>query len=139
MKFTERFIIIDDDPLSNFIIEQSVHQINSEISVVEFTDPAIGLAYISENNNLYSPLTILFLDLNLPPGTGWDFLEKFSGLDETIRSRFTIYMLSSSTNLADQQRASEHPFVKKYLIKPVPNNDLKKILSKKLKRNKYFN
>lgn len=57
----------------------------------------------------------LFLDLNMPEMTGWDFLETFN----PIKSDPEIYILSSSVDERDIIKANQYMQVKKYLSKPL--------------------
>ncbi|MCE7061511.1 hypothetical protein [Dyadobacter sp. CY343] len=51
--------------------------------------------------------------------SGWEFLEAFESLDEKIRQRFKIYILSSSIDQGDIQKAAASPFVRGYNPKPL--------------------
>jgi len=63
--------------------------------------------------------SVLFLDINMPTWSGWDFLENFDKLDERIKKQITIYMLSSSINAKDRERALETRIAVDYIAKPL--------------------
>jgi CheY-like chemotaxis protein len=71
----------------------------------------------------------LFLDINMPTMTGWEFLDEFKELPETIRKKFIIYVLSSSVDSKDLEKASENELVKNYIQKPLRKESLKTLLS----------
>ncbi len=49
--------------------------------------------------------TSLLLDLNMPVMGGFDFMERFNGLNLKIKDKITIVVLSSSINQTDVERA----------------------------------
>jgi CheY-like chemotaxis protein len=89
--------------------------------IVDFTNPEEAILYIS---TAYSPCTeqgetILLLDINMPQMTGWQFLQWFDTLAPKIKNRISIFMVSSSVDPRDMERAAAHPLVKAVLTKPL--------------------
>jgi response regulator RpfG family c-di-GMP phosphodiesterase len=121
-----KFIIIDDDPYNNIICRELIRMtIHAPCQVVDFLNPEEGLAYVSNEHHLPSDMrTLLFLDINMPTMSGWEFLEQFDKLDEKIKRRYEIYILSSSINPRDREQARLCNHVKDYMIKPVPEDFL---------------
>ena len=68
---------------------------------------------------------VLFLDLNMPEMTGWDFLDKFNPNHEEAQ----IYILSSSVDERDISKASQYSIVKDYLSKPLIKKYIKNIFN----------
>jgi len=130
MRKTTRILIIDDDPVNNFICRETIKMVSGDFEIVDFTKPLEGLKYISDTYQPENeiPGTILFLDLNMNIMTGWECLDEFNLLDERIRNVFTIYILSSSLDESDQQQANEIPLVKGFVVKPLKTGDLTEIL-----------
>lgn len=122
-KPTKHFLLIDDDPQNNMIsamvIKKSLQDM--EVKVTDFINPEIGLKYISTTyiNELSKEKTTLFLDINMPILSGWEFLEKFKTLEESIKRQFDIYILSSSIDPSDIQRAKLNPLVIDFIEKPL--------------------
>ncbi|MEO8087976.1 MAG: hypothetical protein ABI763_14220 [Bacteroidota bacterium] len=77
-------------------------------------------------------LAILFLDINMP---GWDFLDNFDNLTEKIKNKIIIYMLSSSIDPSDKQKALENKNVVRYLEKPLSITAVSLILDEQIKTN----
>ncbi len=117
----EKFIVVDDDYINNKLCSYIIKKVfgNSEIKCFEF--PAEGLNFIkSAYSNLdVSEQTILFLDINMPEINGWQFLDEFSKLEPHVHDQFTIYIVSSSIDPTDEEKAQQHPFVKGYFPKPI--------------------
>ena len=49
----------------------------------------------------------------------WEFLDRFDQLDEDLKKRVRIYILSSSVDKRDMERAQANRNVVYYLIKPL--------------------
>jgi len=120
MSRERHFIIIDDDPTNNMICNLFLKMVFFNATVETFTDPRKGLAHVIDSYADESdPEAVLFLDINMPHLTGWDFLDRFDGLSATHKDKIRIYMLSSSIDQRDIVRAREHKYVVDFLSKPL--------------------
>lgn len=116
------FIVIDDDPLNNTICRLTIKKAVGVLDVKTFTDPFEGLRYVSEeypgSAESQAP-TFLFLDINMPVMNGWEFLEKYEQLSSDIKDRIKLYILSSSVDDRDIERANNNSNIVSYLAKPI--------------------
>jgi response regulator RpfG family c-di-GMP phosphodiesterase len=121
MKTPTRFIVIDDDLVSNMLCKLVINEAKSELEIKTFNIPETGFKYISREyfNNKIEISTVLLLDINMPTWTGWDFLDNFEMLDKKIKEQIRIYMLSSSVDPKDKLRARENKNVVDYIVKPL--------------------
>ncbi len=117
----KRFILVDDDPFSNLLAKVVLKKSLGEVEVRDFASPELALEYIeSEFETKQSEgRTTLFLDINMPTLTGWEFIDKFETFTESIKNQFNINMLSSSVDPADIQRAKLNPLVIDFIEKPI--------------------
>ena len=135
MKNLKKFIVVDDDPTNNLICGFVIKKKVPGADVKVFNDPMAGLSYIKtmgDSAEYECEPTVLFLDINMPTMTGWEFLDAFRNLDPEIQERFRIYMLSSSVEDFSKESA-KYPFVQDFLSKPLSNahmNSLAQSLSK---------
>jgi CheY-like chemotaxis protein len=60
----------------------------------------------------------------MPIMDGWDFLDEYAQLNHDLDKKSTIYMVSSSNNQKDVERAKRFDEVTDYLIKPVTRDKL---------------
>ncbi len=114
------FIIIDDDPLSNMICKLTLDAALGKPRIDVFTSAERGLEYITSlSGNASVEPTILFLDINMPVMSGWEFLSRFDELVETVKSNIKIYILSSSVDPRDRERSYSNINVKDHFVKPL--------------------
>ena len=126
---TKLFILVDDDPLNNLLLKKTIEKNCEGSNVKDFIEPELALLYIeNEFEEKYSESKIiLFLDINMPTLTGWDFLEEFEKFPAVVKNQFKIYILSSSIDPADIKRAKQNPLVIDFIEKPINKNFLLKI------------
>lgn len=86
-----------------------------------------GLMELSKNGVALPE--VIFLDLTMPIMDGWDFLESFRETDLPGKEEIKIYVLSSSINPTDKERALSHKEVSDFISKPLQEIQLGKILS----------
>jgi CheY-like chemotaxis protein len=130
MEIPEYFIVIDDDSTNNMICEFVLKRAFPQTGIKLFTEPETALEYIKGAHEINKSVsTVLFLDINMPSMTGWDFLEVFKDFHEEVLKRFTIYMLSSSVDDRDKEKADLNPFVSGFLSKPLDFESIQKIFN----------
>jgi CheY-like chemotaxis protein len=50
---------------------------------------------------------------------GWEFLERYEELNQTVKKQIKIYILSSSVDERDVEKAHANKNIVKYLEKPI--------------------
>ena len=115
-----RFIVVDDDPLNNLVCNHIILKFSPDAEIRLFTNPEKALETVQAlGDSIEKGEFVLFLDVNMPTMSGWEFLEAFESLDEKVHERFKIYILSSSIDQGDIQKAAASPFVMGYYPKPL--------------------
>ncbi len=72
---------------------------------------------------------IIFLDLNMPVMEGWEFFEVFKRDFAHFAEKTNIFIVSSSINPADTERAKNEASIVAFLEKPLNAQSLKKVIN----------
>lgn len=73
--------------------------------------------------------SLIFIDLNMPVMGGWDFMEEFTKVLPYKKNMPKIFIMTSSIDLRDMEKATAYGLESNYLIKPVSGDVLKGILA----------
>lgn len=90
-----------------------------------------GLEYIfSSMDNPSAIPDIILLDIKMPKVDGFEFLERFEKLPPSVKVLSTIYMLSSSIDPYDINKALKSKYVHDFIEKPLTKEKIEKLLPK---------
>lgn len=120
--------IIDDDPLVRLIVEKMMSRVDGSLTFVHCENGKIGLEKLSEYQGNYSDCIIL-LDLNMPVLDGWGFLDELQSDQLNVNKNMALYILSSSTDKSDLEKAKQYALVKEFYHKPLGLDGITKILN----------
>ncbi len=124
-------VLLDDDPLNNMLNRLVIERNYPQLEIVEFTDADSCLNFIAKNTT--GKRVLLFVDIYMPQKNGWDFLNVLRTFSTEILNRISVFMLSSSIYLQDNQRADNDPIVTGFLTKPLTDDSLKYYVVDKLR------
>ena len=112
--------IIDDDKIFQLTASKTIMLTGISEEVLQFENAEDGLRYLKEKSAEPEKLPdYIFLDINMPLMDGWMFLEDYALVKSSLRKDITIFMVSSSIDPRDIQRATSTGEVKQYVVKPV--------------------
>ncbi|MCC9137023.1 two-component system response regulator [Pontibacter silvestris] len=118
--------IIDDDQFSSFLTETMLKMEDFSEHVVTFSSAEETLDYLTEDLEVNVP-QVMFLDLNMPTMSGWQFLQALKPLEDSISSNCSVFILSSSIDSAEKEMAKYHAIVKGFISKPLTEGHLHEI------------
>ena len=127
MKKIDLACIIDDDPIFIFSAKKLMELADFCKGFIVFHNGKEALNHlntiISSNEELPD---VILLDLNMPVMDGWEFLEEFIKIKS--EKAITIYIVSSSIDPGDINKAKSYHNVNNYIVKPVTIDSLKSVL-----------
>ncbi len=125
----KKVFIVDDDKIFHFIIRKLLAKQNPNVELVFFEN---GFDAIQRLRNKIgtgeSFPDIILLDINMPVLDGWQFLDEFRVIKPQINRIPEIYLVSSSDNIADRDRARDYcEEVVDYYLKPMGEEQINRI------------
>jgi len=135
MKKIETVCVIDDDDIYQIITTKEIEETALVNNILLFSDGEKAIRYIetaiAESKKLPD---IIFLDLNMPVMDGWDFLDEFLVLKPKMNKKVVLYIVSSSIDNRDIDKARSISAVTDFIIKPITKNQLASIFNTVLKQ-----
>jgi CheY-like chemotaxis protein len=118
-------MVIDDNEIDLYIAEMLMATAGFAEKVVCVGSAKEALAYLKPLSADPDELPqFIFLDINMPEMTGFDFLNEYQHLAENIRKKCIIMMLTTSLDEEDRKKAGHNQFVRKFLNKPLDRDKL---------------
>lgn len=125
--------IIDDDKIYVNLVKKIIEIKKLSQNLIVFKNGKEALDYfkaILQNVHEERLPDIIFLDLNMPVMDGWEFLSEFVKIKNNFNKKITLYVVSSSIDPRDLERARSFNLVTDYLIKPVELKRFEKIFDR---------
>ncbi len=127
MKDVKQIMILDDDGTINFVTEKLLLHYNKNYQVTSFTDPDIALASLKDKYNHAELLPdIIFLDINMPKLSGFDFLDRVAQYG--FGNKMQVIMYTSSNSILDKKKSELYKNVIGYMEKPFSAHAYNKML-----------
>ncbi len=127
-KYKDVFIV-DDDKVYHFILKKLFSKNNLNINPSFYINGLEAIEVIKGKIDSGKELPdLILLDINMPIMDGWQFLDEFRKTKTPNDDKTTIYLVSSSDNISDINKAKEYQDqVQDYFFKPMTAEDLFKI------------
>ena len=112
-----KFVIVDDEEVNLIIASRLLLHVLHAKNVHVYRNADDALCFF-KNYQGSEPVS-LFLDLNMPGMSGWDFVKCFDEFDECLKRLVHIYIISSSIDPSDEARALANPNIISFVQKPL--------------------
>jgi CheY-like chemotaxis protein len=111
-----KYILIDDDPIINLVHKRILQKVEETAQIEIFISGVKALEYFKANG---TDGQVVFLDINMPEMNGFQFLDELLKNKSIKMEGLSIYILTSSLNNKDREKAKRYPILKGYLGKPL--------------------
>ncbi|MCV9385837.1 response regulator [Reichenbachiella ulvae] len=127
-------MLVDDNPDDNFFHQRVIKRNKSadHVVVCQSAQEAIDYLKNQELDGWIKP-DMIFLDINMPGMSGWEFLEVYEDLILSDKNHVIVVMLTTSENPDDIQKADGISHVASYHAKPLSKELLDELISKHFK------
>jgi CheY-like chemotaxis protein len=124
-------LLIDDDEPTNFYNEMIVEETGCSKRIVAVTGGREALDFLkSKVNGEHPQPNLIFLDINMPGMSGWEFLEEYEKLTDDQKGQVIVVMLTTSFNPDDQKKAENIESINDFKNKPLNTDTITEILEK---------
>ncbi|MFN3951215.1 MAG: response regulator [Thermaurantimonas sp.] len=124
-----KIMLVDDDPVFNFITRKCIESAQIEHILEEYLDGSDAIEALYDKKSPDQLPDHILLDINMPKMNGWQFLEALRNLN--IEKEISVTIVTSSIDGEDRRKAYTYPEINEFLIKPISKSDLKEILTRK--------
>ena len=125
--------IIDDDSIYVNLVKKIIETKKLCDNLLVFNNGKDGIDYfesILQNLEQNDIPEIILLDINMPVMDGWEFIERFTKIQNKFKKRITLYVVSSSINATEIEKAKSLSSVENYLVKPVNIDELEAVFAR---------
>lgn len=114
-----KLVIIDDNPTDHYIMQKLLHNNDNCEQVTYAFDGRLVLDYLIENQETGTLPDLIFLDLDMPLLTGWEFLEELEKFNRNAKKNVKVHIMSSSIRSSDIFYSKKYACVNSFLTKPL--------------------
>ena len=125
-------MLIDDNEIDNLINQKMIEASNITQHIYTHTGARSAIEFLKNIEKLDELAKkvlpdVIFLDIDMPLMDGFQFLEEFEKLSAEAKDKCRIVMLTSSINPQDVNKSKKYIYVKKYINKPLSQQNLEKL------------
>lgn len=135
MKKVNCILLVDDSHPDNYFHKRIIEGVNVAEVIRLVTNGKDALDYLLNTNKFEDKAKnptpqIIFLDINMPGMSGFEFLVEYEKFTDNLKAEHCIVILTTSVNAQDQKKAEDFNSVSGFLIKPLKENDMINILER---------
>jgi CheY-like chemotaxis protein len=123
-------LLVDDSEDDNFFHERAIVRSGLPSRTTVCRDGIEAMRFLqncAETQGRADLPSVIFLDINMPRMTGWEFLMEYENLPVEMQEKTIVVMLSASMDPLDRARALDSPLVAEFLSKPLTADKMRDI------------
>jgi CheY-like chemotaxis protein len=122
-----KVILIDDDDVFNCMNQAIIERIQSDAVVEVFKSGSEVMEHINAASTMINHPDIVFLDIRMPDMDGFELLDELESIEHHPFQHAAIYMLSSTLDERDLEKAKSKSLIKGFLGKPLTVEKMREI------------
>lgn len=123
-------LLVDDSEDDNFFHERAIERSGIASCTSVCRDGVEAVEFLQRcargDKDLALP-AVIFLDINMPRMTGWEFVDAYAQFPAALLKKITVIMLSASMDQRDRERADSSPYVNGFVSKPLTPDKMRDI------------
>ncbi|KOS05050.1 hypothetical protein AM493_02630 [Flavobacterium akiainvivens] len=125
---THTIMLIDDNKIDNLFHARVVKKHSDTIEVIVKDSAEDGLEYLSGNQGAFPD--IIFLDINMPGMSGWDFLEAFRKLEQNSLDTLIMVMLGTFETATPEMQTKIDGLFAGFAPKPLTKETVDEVMAR---------
>jgi two-component system chemotaxis response regulator CheY len=123
----QHVLLVDDDDIFNMLHSEVLKRLIEGVTIDVFKSGQEVVSYLQSSPDV--SIDLIFLDIRMPVMGGFEVLEAMTTMAEERFKNTRIYVLSSTLDDRDLQRAKETPLVTDFIGKPMSFDTMRSILA----------
>ena len=121
--------LIDDDEVFLFLTEKIVAYSNKVKNIQTFKNGYEAIEHLKSVKDQPENLPdVIFLDISMPVMDGWNFLEEYKNFNDSFGKKIYVYIITSSIDPKDYEKARSVNEVTDFIIKPVTKEKFQELV-----------
>lgn len=120
-------LLLDDNGATNIIHKKFITRANCAEQILKFQSGIEALHYL-KSEAVEQP-DLIFVDINMPIMTGWQFLEELQKMKDSYKKESIVVLLSTSLSSVDREKANNLKIIDEVRLKPLTIKAVQEIVA----------